>query len=68
MIFNELMRHLEGVSSRSLSDALKKLEKYKLVLRSVQDTRPPSVLYQLTEKGKGLVELSMLLIIQLIDL
>ena len=60
MIFNELMRHLEGISSRSLSDALKKLEKYKLVLRSVQDTRPPSVLYQLTDKGKGLVELFML--------
>ena len=68
MIFNELMRHLEGISSRSLSDALKKLEKYKLVLRSVQDTRPPSVLYQLTDKGKGLVELFMLLIIQLIDI
>ena len=68
MIFNELMRHLEGISSRSLSDALKKLEKYKLVLRSVQDTRPPSVLYQLTNKGKGLVEISLLLIIQLIDI
>ena len=68
MIFNVLMRHLDGISSRSLSDTLKNLEKYKLVLRSVQDTRPPSVLYQLTDKGKGLVELSILLIIQLIDL
>ena len=35
MIFNELMRHLDGISSRSLSDALKKLEKYKLKLKLV---------------------------------
>ena len=66
MIFNELMRHLEGVSSRSLSDTLKKLEKFKLVSRNVQDTRPPSVLYKLTDKGKGLVELSLLFILQLL--
>jgi DNA-binding HxlR family transcriptional regulator len=57
--FNELMRHLEGISSRSLSDRLKLLKKKGLVSRTVQETIPPRVLYKLKEKGKGFVELSL---------
>jgi len=56
--FNEFMRHLKGISSRSLSDRLKTLKKINLITRTVQDTSPPKVLYELNDKGKGLVELS----------
>lgn len=62
MIFNELMRSLKNISSRLLSDRLKDLKKYKLISRTLQDTSPPTVLYELTDKGKGFVELTMLLI------
>ena len=61
------MRHLEGISSRSLSDTLKLLEKHRLISRNVQDTRPPSVLYELTDKGKAIVEVSVMVLILLID-
>ena len=57
--FNELMRHLDGISSRSLSDRLKLLKKKGLVSRTVQQSIPPRVLYELKEKGKGFVELSL---------
>ncbi|MFX0093112.1 MAG: winged helix-turn-helix transcriptional regulator [Candidatus Hodarchaeota archaeon] len=60
--FNELMRHLEGISSRSLSDTLKQLEQLSLINRVVEATRPPKVKYMLNNKGKGLIELSMLII------
>lgn len=60
--FNELMRHLDGISSRSLSNRLKLLKKKGLVSRTVQETIPPKVLYDLKEKGKGFVELSLPLI------
>lgn len=63
--FNELKRALRGISSRSLSDRLKDLEKYGLISRIVEDTRPPSVLYKLTVKGRGFVELMTLVILYL---
>ncbi|TXT66266.1 MAG: hypothetical protein BAJALOKI3v1_40076 [Promethearchaeota archaeon] len=61
--FNELKRALKGISSRSLSDRLKDLEEHNIVSRIVEDTRPPSVLYRLSEKGKGFVELMTLVIL-----
>ena len=61
MIFNDLMRKLEGISSSLLSDRLKLLQKQKLIMRTVQDTTPISVYYELTDKGKGFIELSLLL-------
>jgi len=60
--FNELMRHLEGISSRSLSNRLQELKKQKLISRTVEETIPPKVLYKLTNKGLGFVELSLPLI------
>jgi len=57
--FNELMRHLDGISSRSLSNRLKLLKRKGLVSRTVQETIPPKVLYNLKEKGRGFVELSL---------
>jgi len=63
--FNELKRALKGISSLTLSDRLKDLEEYNIISRIVEDTRPPSVLYQLNEKGKGFVELMTLVILYL---
>ncbi len=62
LTFNDITRHLEKISSRSLSDCLKQLQKLGLISRTVQDTHPPSVLYDLSNKGKGFVELSLILI------
>ncbi|MBN1215814.1 MAG: helix-turn-helix transcriptional regulator [Candidatus Lokiarchaeota archaeon] len=67
LIFNQLMRHLKNISSRSLSGTLKMLEELQLISRTVQETRPPSVLYKLTDKGKGVVELSIPLLFMLSD-
>jgi DNA-binding HxlR family transcriptional regulator len=61
--FNELKRSIEGISSRSLSDRLKDLEENRIVERIVEESRPPSVLYKLTKKGKGFVELMVLVIL-----
>ncbi|MFX1399529.1 MAG: winged helix-turn-helix transcriptional regulator [Promethearchaeota archaeon] len=68
MNFNELTRHLEGISSRSLSDSLKELENLNFITRSVQDERPPKVFYELTEKGKGFIELSQFIIMYLVGI
>jgi len=65
MNFNEMMRHMEGVSSRSLSDRLKQLEDLNLITRTVQDGRPPKVLYELSEKGQGIIELTQFIILYL---
>jgi len=65
MNFNEMMRHMEGISSRSLSDRLKQLEDLNLITRTVQDGRPPKVLYELSEKGKGIIELIQFIILYL---
>jgi DNA-binding HxlR family transcriptional regulator len=68
LIFNDLKRHLGDVSSRTLSDCLKMLQKQELIQRTIQETRPPSVFYELTDGGKGFVEISMLLIMYLAEL
>ncbi len=65
MNFNEMMRHMEGISSRSLSDRLKQLEDLNLITRTVQDGRPPKVLYKLSEKGQGIIELIQFIILYL---
>ena len=62
MIFNEMSRFLTGISTRSLSDTLKMLEKQGLIVRTVEETRPPKVHYALSEYGKGFVEIAMLLV------
>ena len=62
MIFNEISRFLEGISTRSLSDTLKTLEDHKMVTRIIEETRPPKVHYALSENGKGFVELALFLL------
>ena len=68
LTFNDLRRHLNNLSSRTLSDCLKQLQEHELITRELQDTRPPSVLYSLSEEGKGFVEISMLLVFYLADI
>ncbi|MEJ2276648.1 MAG: helix-turn-helix domain-containing protein [Candidatus Lokiarchaeota archaeon] len=63
--FNELKRQIRGISSRTLSDRLKELQNNGIIDRIVQKTHPPSVLYELSEKGKGFVEMMTLVILYL---
>lgn len=68
LIFNDLKRHLGDISSRTLSDCLKELQNQRLIERQLLDTRAPSVFYELSDGGKGFIELSMLLIMFLANL
>ena len=67
LIFNDIMRHIGKISSRTLSDCLKKLQRMGFITRTIQDTRPVSVFYELSDKGKGLVELTMIILYFLKD-
>ncbi len=49
--FNELSRSLK-INTRTLTDALKKLELNGIIKRKVIETTPISVEYSLTDKGK----------------
>ena len=49
--FNELMKELDGVSPKTLSDTLKILEKEKLIKRETFKEIPPRVEYTLKEDG-----------------
>ncbi len=53
--FNELRGDLERITPRALSTSLQQLEEPRLVLRIVEETRPPATLYQLTRRGAGLL-------------
>jgi DNA-binding HxlR family transcriptional regulator len=52
--YNELMKKLDGISPKSLSDRLKELEKAGLVKRKAFAEIPPRVEYTLTEDGDEL--------------
>lgn len=52
--FNGLMKQLEGVSPKTLSDNLKILEKERLVKKESFNEIPPRVVYSLTNDGKEL--------------
>ena len=52
--FNELKRHVEGISQRMLTLTLRNLERDGLVTRTVFATIPPRVDYALTELGHSL--------------
>lgn len=49
--FSEILNDVEGISNRMLSKELKELEINKLIIRTVLDTQPVTVHYQLTEHG-----------------
>ncbi|MDH7459947.1 helix-turn-helix domain-containing protein [Chitinophagaceae bacterium 26-R-25] len=54
MRFMELKNHISGIAPKVLSSELKDLEMNHLVKRTVCDTKPITVEYELTELGKSL--------------
>ncbi|PZF13281.1 transcriptional regulator [Curtobacterium sp. MCLR17_034] len=52
--FNELKRDLEGVTQKSLTQALRRLERNGLVERHVLEQRPIAVEYRITPLGRTL--------------
>lgn len=55
--FEELRRHLRGITPRVLSGRLKALEGRNLVIRQVLNERPPRVRYRLSADGLTLARL-----------
>ncbi|EDM37663.1 hypothetical protein PBAL39_14599 [Pedobacter sp. BAL39] len=49
--FSDILNDVHGISNKMLSKELKELETNKLINRTVLDTQPISVQYQLTEYG-----------------
>lgn len=54
--FNDLKRRLDGITHKSLSDALKRLERDGLISRAILPTQPIGVEYTITELGASLRE------------
>ncbi|MEV6805757.1 winged helix-turn-helix transcriptional regulator [Streptomyces sp. NPDC017248] len=54
--FNELKRHLEGVTQRVLTRTLRRLERNGMIQRTVLPTSPVGVEYALTALGESLRE------------
>jgi DNA-binding HxlR family transcriptional regulator len=52
-----LERHIAGISTKILSERLRKLEAYGLISKSVQATKPPRTDYALTTHGTKVVAL-----------
>lgn len=50
--FNELSRQLEGASKKMISQRLKEMEELGLITRTVQDTKPITVTYEITDFGR----------------
>lgn len=52
--FSDILSDIEGISNRMLSKELKDLEINELIKRTVLDTQPITVQYELTEHGNTL--------------
>jgi DNA-binding HxlR family transcriptional regulator len=52
--FNEIQEIIDGITSSTLSDRLKKLAKNKIIKRQQYQCIPPKVEYSLTDKGQDL--------------
>ncbi|ANI88668.1 HxlR family transcriptional regulator [Arachidicoccus ginsenosidimutans] len=55
--FTELQKQIEGIGAKMLSKELKDLEINELITRTVYDTRPITVEYELTPYGKTLQQI-----------
>jgi DNA-binding HxlR family transcriptional regulator len=62
MRFNGLKRRIDGVSQKMLSQTLRALERDGLVTRTVEQTMPVSVTYEVTPLGRELMEALRLMI------
>lgn len=56
--FNDMMRQLDGISSRTLTGKLRVLEDAGFIKRDVLTKRPVVITYSLTEKGQTFASLS----------
>jgi DNA-binding HxlR family transcriptional regulator len=54
--FNEIKRHIGGISQQMLTRTLKTLQRDGVVERTVRSTTPPQVDYALTALGRSLSE------------
>ena len=54
MRFMDLQREIEGIGSKMLSKELQDLEMNRLITRTIKNTKPISVEYDLTDFGKTL--------------
>jgi DNA-binding HxlR family transcriptional regulator len=61
--FNDIRRALPNINSRTLTTRLKEFEKNNVVTRTVSNTQPIRVSYELTDLGKGVYELLIPLLI-----
>lgn len=52
--FNEMMRRLEGITHKALTQALRRLERNGLISRQVLETSPVGVEYSITPLGRTL--------------
>jgi DNA-binding HxlR family transcriptional regulator len=52
-----LERHIDGISTKVLSERLRKLTQYELLSKQVFAESPPRTEYRLTEKGRKLVDI-----------
>jgi DNA-binding HxlR family transcriptional regulator len=52
--FSDILNDVDGISNKMLSKELKELEINKLVKRTVLDTHPVTVQYELTKHGRTL--------------
>lgn len=54
--FNDIKRQLEGISQKSLTQTLRRLERNGLVTREVISSSPVAVQYELTSIGQSLLQ------------
>lgn len=52
--FSDILKDVNGISNKMLSKELKELETNKIIKRTVLETQPITVQYELTEHGKTL--------------
>lgn len=52
--FRQLAKEVNGITDKTLSKELKRLEENQLITRSVYDTFPPKVEYTITQHGLSL--------------
>lgn len=55
--FSDILSDLDGISNKQLSKELKELELNKLIKRTVLDTQPVTVQYNLTDYGWSLQDI-----------
>ncbi len=54
--FNDLLKRIEGMTQKTLSERLRELEKRNIVVRHAFSERPPRVEYSLTSSGQKIMK------------